>query len=505
MKVKKLLTLLPLLAIALTGCDGVSNTSPSGTQTTEDPSLGYDDGVANDDIDNGYHYSLSIDKTDIPECLEVGGEGFTLKINMTTDEPGANTTPGEDTLVIRNTDSSVVSIDGLTITPVGRGTTTIKVEWLHHSSCYDHVNVIVRNEGEVDQSGYQYNISITNKDSLPSLYYVGMDDVTLEIEMFSTHPDYEGIEASTETVRVTSSDESIVKVDGFTLTPLSQGRVTIRAIFIGHESTYDSLTIEVSTKPILNYTLNFTITYNGSPLECPDFGHIYMNYGLNDMAYTTYWIKLETDATVGSYHCTFDAIPWGDYGYQLNFVYDGEEEDMESYLHQVTGSYGVNESFSIAEEAEDGDSQSLTVVSNIDLMDLPAHDVKLTNYTLQFNITYGGVSQQTGYGWSVYIAGGFNGWTFEACEYNEITVGSKWAYTYVFDSIYPGTYEYKLVYAPEGEASWVDNRQITPGTTNQTFIVTGTEGNDYTNQINIASAISFASVDGLTRGQEVKT
>ncbi len=495
MKKTKLFILLPLLALTLSGCDGFNNDSVGFVP--DDESSGQDE--YNDDIDNGYFYKLTIDKTNVPEYLEVGGEGFTLSIKMETDEPGAGTTPSGETLVIRNTDESVVSIDGLVVTPVGRGTTTLKVEWRHHSSCYDHLNVIVRNEGEVDESGYSYSISIDNKDSLPSIWYVGMDPVTLSISMSSNDPDFEGIQASFDTVRISVSETSIMQVEGWTLTPLSQGRTTIRVIFIGHESTYDSLTIDVSSKPILNYTLNFKITYNGSPLQCPSFGHIYMNYGLNDMADETYWVKLETLDTIGSYSVTFDAIASGTYGYQLNFVYDGEEEDMEKYLHQLTGGYGNNETFTISDTATDNSSQSLSVASLINLMDLTSHDSRLTNYTLQFNITYNGVSQQSAYGWSVYISGGFNNWTFEACDYKEITAGSSWAYTYTFSEIYNDTYEYKLVYAPTGEASWQDDRQITSGA-NKTFTVNGTEGNNYTNIINISSSISFQSVDGQARG-----
>ncbi|MCD8204968.1 MAG: hypothetical protein LUC16_03995 [Coprobacillus sp.] len=491
---KGLLTIFIVPIFLLGACDLSEDVFPSPEGGDSSSSVSY-----NDDIDNGYDYFISIDKTDVPEYLEVGGEGFNLSISLSSSDPSASLTPSEDNLIVTTTSEEVVSIDNFKVTPLARGTTTIKVEWLHHASSYDFINVTVRNKGEEDLSSYTYDISIVNKDEIASEWYVGDDPYELEIEMSSTDPEYENIEANTDTVDIrVVGDTEAVEVDGFKVTPIAEGSVTIRAYFKGHESSYDSLTRKIEGKPILNYTLSFTITYEESPAKASEYGSIYMNYSkvssAGEWEDSDKWVPLTSTEIEGSYYVTFDKISAGSYEYSLVFVYDGEEA---SYTYPLFESF-YNESFVISEDAEDNGSQTIVTEITTDLTSFPSHENALLNYTLCFSIsTNDGYSQQTAYGWNIYIAASFNSWKFEALTYNEVTAGEEWAYTYVFSEIYPGSYEYKLVYCSSDNVGW--NNELTPGSDNQVFTVSETDGDDYVNSISIESPFYFADVDYQTR------
>ncbi len=486
---KKLLVLLPVLCLAfsVTACNSTTAKNvPSGDNT--DVSGETTNTHNNDDIDNGYHYSVSIDTSAIPEYLEVGGTGFDLSIKMESDEPGASLTPSSDTLVIYSNDEDVCVVDGLTVTPVGRGTATIKVEWKHHSSIYDHVNVIVRNEGE-QLLEYNYSLKIDRTD-LPTEWHVDADPYTLNVTFETDDPEYEGVtEVTTDIVRVTSSNSSVIEVDGLTLTPIGEGTATVRVSLLSHSSVSDSVIFTVDEKGVSNYTLNFTIKNGSSVTTCPDYGSLYLNYGKNDGSDWKGFVQLTESGT--TYTVTLTSIGIAEYAYKIVFVYNGDEPD---YTHELTS---ANQIFTVPDSATDGGSLSISLNVGFDLEEeYPSHEEAYENYTLRFNIVKDGYSLQTNPNMCVYITGTFSDstpayyWgTFGQLTYVEFVSGSQYRYTITFDSIYPGNYQYKLVYSPYGAPDY-DNHPITED--NQTLTVDKSKASNNIQDFTVTSDIWFA-------------
>ncbi|MCD8209366.1 MAG: hypothetical protein LUC31_00925 [Coprobacillus sp.] len=488
---KKIFFLLPVFCLAFTACDTTTIDDTKGGDTTTSTESSSGTTITNDDIDTGYHYSISIDTTNVPEYLEVGGSGFDLAVSMESDEPGADLVPSESTLVIYSNDEDVCVIDGLSVIPVGRGTATIKVEWKHHSSVYDHVNVIVRNEGE-QLLDYNYSLKIDRTD-LPTEWYVGADSYTLNVTLETDDPEYVNVtEVSTDIVRVSVSNPDVIEVNGLTLTPIGEGTATVRVSLLTHSSVSDSVIFTVDERGVSNYTLNFTIMNGSSVTTCPEYGSLYLNYGKYDGSEWKGFKQLSENED--TYSITFASIGVTEYAYKIVFVYDGDEPD---YSYQLTS---ADQIFTIPETASDGGSLDITLVIDYDLATkFPSHDEVYENYTLRFNVVKDGYSQKTNYGMSLYITGTFNNsspayyWgTFGKLEYEDITVDDNMQYRYsiTFDSIYPGDYEYKLELCVDGQPGYTD--YVTSA--NQTLTVDKSKAEDNIQDFEVTSDNYFAFI-----------
>ncbi len=113
----------------------------------------------------------------------------------------------------------------------------------------------------------------------------------------------------------------------------------------------------------------------------------------------------------------------------------------------------------------------------------------LSNYTLSIGISYNGDLVTVPEYATAYIEGGWDNWT----EWVSLTESVDGRYEYTFASIAPGTYEYQLVLAPNGqEPGWT--YRITPDGGNASFTVTASDGDYYTNEVTVTASKALEEI-----------
>ena len=140
--------------------------------------------------------------------------------------------------------SGVVEIDGLTVKAVGAGTVTLTVAI---GEVKDTVTITVRSS--------ERNITISNKTDLEKLWL--LNSGTRQVELLLSPEDFTEAEAG---ITITSSDNSVVSVNGKTLTAHKAGNVTITVTCSASPLLTDSVDISV-------FALESMIVTNKTSLE----------------------------------------------------------------------------------------------------------------------------------------------------------------------------------------------------------------------------------------------
>ncbi len=188
------------------------------------------------------HYSLTVTNEDSFTSgtwwTEDGDKELTISITYTQDE---DTGSIEVSDLITNGEISVTSypsgivessIEGskITLTPVSAGNARVTVAWTENAEAVTSFDVTV-NEAT-------YKLEITNREAFEQPWKTTDAARTLSIDMTSNREDV------TKEVEL-SYDTDAFNVSGYTFTPLKEGTYTITAIWKGHESAQDSVTVTI--------------------------------------------------------------------------------------------------------------------------------------------------------------------------------------------------------------------------------------------------------------------
>ena len=244
-----------------------------------------------------------VNKTELAADWYIGGDARTVQVTLS---PDSYTTENTDVMV-GSSDIGVVSVDGMTLRPVGAGTATVTVT---AGTKTDSVDITVK--------PVLTGIAITNKAALASAWVTGEADRTVE---FALAPDA-FTEANT-TVTVRSSDPAVVSVSGKTLTAVAIGTTTITVqageftdtVEVGVRPPLESLTVtnkadlaadwvlgsgdrtvEVALTPVEYYTPDNTeITITSSTDAIRVEGRTLKAVGLADSTTITVSVKGQTE------------------------------------------------------------------------------------------------------------------------------------------------------------------------------------------------------------------
>jgi len=181
-------------------------------------------------------------KEELTSKWNVGDTTRTIKLTITTTEDGTSvnieSAIKDGSLTVTSSDTSVVSAEGLTLTALKEGTSTITVKY---NDLVDIVLITV-----TDENIQASKIEITNKEELTSKWSVGETARTLSITISSSE-EGKTIDVTTalenKTLTVTSSDTSVVSTEGLTLTPLKEGKTTIT---VAYQTLTDSVELIVN-------------------------------------------------------------------------------------------------------------------------------------------------------------------------------------------------------------------------------------------------------------------
>ncbi len=188
-------------------------------------------------------------KTALAQKWTVGEENRTVVADITGSLKGP--------AIVTSSNPEVVSVNGNTLTAVGRGTTTITVAIGEYK---DTVEITVTPKLD--------SVTITNKTELTAEW---LDTATDGREISIAFDPADTYNSSNTDVKITSSDASVVKVDGNTLKVVGAGTATI-TVKVG-DKTMDSAEITVkSTKTTLALKDNVTDIYGvaGEQIALPE-------------------------------------------------------------------------------------------------------------------------------------------------------------------------------------------------------------------------------------------
>ncbi|MCD8195486.1 MAG: hypothetical protein LUD22_04245 [Coprobacillus sp.] len=110
----------------------------------------------------------------------------------------------------------------------------------------------------------------------------------------------------------------------------------------------------------------------------------------------------------------------------------------------------------------------------------------LSNYTLSIEFIYAEEVESVPEYADAYITGSFNNWTFEALTENESR------YEITFATIKAGTYEYQVCLGYDAETAGSYSYRITQS--NETFTITGEEGDGYVNKVSLTASNTLDSI-----------
>ncbi|MCD8195098.1 MAG: hypothetical protein LUD22_02205 [Coprobacillus sp.] len=224
--------------------------------------------------DKEYEYSLSIDNKDSftfsgeeEDVWKVGDSALPLSVSLTTKELTytAPTDPEETTNSIDaeasqvlisaiNTDTGVsedvVSVNGLSLTPVGAGTALVTVSWIDHPEASDSFTVTVSEADRVT-----YKLSISNSEDLQAKWYIDDEPRNLEIAITpsdeSTTVDVTSLIQESK-ISVTPVVQGVVDVSiditsgTITLTPVSSGTTWINVAWSEYTEATATIKIDIS-------------------------------------------------------------------------------------------------------------------------------------------------------------------------------------------------------------------------------------------------------------------
>ncbi|MBD5131789.1 MAG: hypothetical protein HDT28_04250 [Clostridiales bacterium] len=164
---------------------------------------------------------------------------------------------GLDDATVSSSDPTVISVSGKTLTPLKAGTATITAK---SGNFTDSVTITVIPALSA--------VSVTNKEALTAAWKDDSTD-TRTITVSLDPAEYYTLENTT--VTVTSSDMTVISVDGFTLSVAGVGRATITVSALGKTDTVEI--IITSNKPVITIADNVTDIYGpiGDEITLPAF------------------------------------------------------------------------------------------------------------------------------------------------------------------------------------------------------------------------------------------
>ncbi len=253
MKKKKLLVLLPLMAISLSSC-GYTITPEDAPEKQDDEPLGEytpSEETEGDEPSSDATYSVRITNGSQISSLKEGDSVLVSVSLITTVDGVSESVEGTASEVtITSLDTSIISVEGLRITALKEGYTSIYATWTEHATISSPMTVYVGQASSVPEPEpdvIDYSVEITNFSELSSLTVE--DSKTVSVSLITTTNGVpSSIPGSSETVTLSSSDSSVVSISGLTITALSKGTSNITATWIDQNKTSNSVTVSVSEK-----------------------------------------------------------------------------------------------------------------------------------------------------------------------------------------------------------------------------------------------------------------
>ncbi|MCD8194919.1 MAG: leucine-rich repeat domain-containing protein [Coprobacillus sp.] len=220
-------------------------TSSSSTEPTEPPEI-------------TYTYYIEVENAEELKSLTYDGAketqtGVTLSIYLISVPSEGQTTKEPATaanVTLSNYDEQVISINGLTVTPVGEGNTSITITWPEHDVTTS-VDAIV---SDVTVT-YSYSIEVENRDALLSLTYDGAKESqeTLELSIYLVSTPSTGLEskekASASDVELSGYDQDVISINDLVVTPVKGGSTTITITWDDKATDTVTVAVEDITQP----------------------------------------------------------------------------------------------------------------------------------------------------------------------------------------------------------------------------------------------------------------
>lgn len=189
--------------------------------------------------------SLSIaNKTELTARWAVGDSARTVDVSVL----------GLDDATVSSSDPAVISVSGNTLTPLKAGTATITAK---SGSFTDSVTITVIPALSA--------VSVTNKDALTATW---KDDSTDTRTMTVALDPAEYYTLENTTVTVTSSDTSVIAVNGFELSVTGAGRATITVSALGISDTFE-IVVSSSVPVIVLDSTDIAYVATGDEFELP--------------------------------------------------------------------------------------------------------------------------------------------------------------------------------------------------------------------------------------------
>ncbi|MCD8195480.1 MAG: hypothetical protein LUD22_04215 [Coprobacillus sp.] len=255
MKKKKLFVLLPLVALLLSSC-GYSITPWDAPEDDEDEPLGeYTPSDEDEGTTQNASYSVSITNGEELSLLKEG-ESAVVNVLLSTTIEGEVSSQEADAsdVTITSLNPDIVSVEGLRITALKEGYTSIYATWTKRGQNSVPVGILVQSEYSTptepdDQPDViDYSVEITNTSEISSL--VEGDSATLSVSLITTTNGVpESVSATASDVTLSSSDTNVVSVIGLTISALSKGTSNITATWTEQNVTSDPVTVSISEVP----------------------------------------------------------------------------------------------------------------------------------------------------------------------------------------------------------------------------------------------------------------
>lgn len=381
MKKSKLFILLPLMTLCLSSCDAIFGSTSSGSSSASSEaskSTSYDSysldftflyrgsvETASSDA-SLYFYSDLTDNSF--KALNANGDSYRLTLE--------NVDYGSYTymIYIEYLDSSVSSASPL----VDAGTITVDSS---ASSYSKQVNLnsplaeILGQKSENEKTDYTYTIEVDNANALSALTYDGnsatQTSVELEINLVTTldNGNQERTKAGVGDVSLSNYSESVITIDGLTVTPVNGGNTSITISRDGYISTSVDVIVsditdtgesggsgdtgaggdsgssgDLNSDGTASITLNITIYASDgtTSLKVPDDCVVYIagDFDAHDDS-DGYWWNLDSTSAItlassdnGVYLYTYETTVtpgYSNYHFKLLLVENGTEYDWYTY------------------------------------------------------------------------------------------------------------------------------------------------------------------------------